>query len=158
MRMCDVFLLIAANINNAIPKDSISSFDNFVRQLTTVDEIKLDVIGSFIASFSVLVLCSLIKYIVSGGAKMEWGKWALEFPVDTAAILVPLFATLYLPVSLLWFILIIISLLMVLFCNLIRRKAIKLLDGEHYWKSTGWGILSHLLVCAWIIVLISVFF
>lgn len=156
--MYNILMIIAANIDDVAPQDSISRFNDLIRQLTTIDEINLEIIGPFFASLSVLVLCSLIKYVVSCGAKMEWEKWALEFPVDTAAILVPLFATLYLPLSFLWFILIIISILMVLFCSLIRRKAINLLDGGHYWKSAGWGILSHVLVWGWIVVLIYVIF
>lgn len=158
MRVYNILMMIAANVDAVAPKDSTSRFDDLIRQLTTVEEVKLEIIGPFFASLSVLVLCSLIKYVVSSGNKMEWGKWALEFPVDTAAILVPLFATLYLPLSFLWFILIIISILMVLFCSLIRRKAINLLDGGHYWRSAGWGILSHVLVCVWIVVLMYVIF
>ena len=158
MRVYNILMMIAANGDAVVPKDSTSRFDDLIRQLTTVEEVKLEIIGPFFASLSVLVLCSLIKYVVLSGNKMEWGKWALEFPVDTAAILVPLFATLYLPLSFLWFILIIISILMVLFCSLIRRKAINLLDGGQYLRSAGWGILSHVLVCGWRVVLMYVIF
>lgn len=109
---------------------------------------------AFWLSVSLLVLVSLLKYFISKESeRKDWGYFILEFPIDVCLVVITIIITGYMknenmPLGIIF---VILSLIISIFCCIMRRFSLKYSYDEEYLKRCyACGMLDILTAAIWI--------
>ena len=145
-------------MNSNIPEamtDSIPMIKGFVESLKQPNTLAY----AFWLSVGLLVLISLLKYFISKDCdKKDWGNFILEFPIDVCLVVITIIITGFMKEANLSFgiILVVASLIVSIFCCILRRASIKHSYEENIkYKPLFYGLLDVLLASFWIYIVYS---
>lgn len=152
-----VNFLVSADTSGGgeLTEEILFSMDSLIVRVTSCVGVPENIVGPFSVTLLFLLLFSVFKFFIGNKlAKKEWGDLLLEFPIDLCVAVATLQTTLLSSLnSYVYNGTLAISFVIAILCCMIRREAIEKMDNHSHLGYALFGILSMVLVLAWIVCL-----